>query len=209
MSRPLSQRLREETNDAHLRAERSGIMRSLLRGIITRDAYVVLLRNLAGIYGPLEEELGRHADHPALIGIDLVVLRRLPALERDITALDIDPSQHTHTERRATQDYAARLREVGRSSPELLLAHAYVRYMGDLSGGLMLEKMVAKTLEIGNGDDGLAFYAFPLIPDPVGFKQAFRGALDAAACVVKSPDAIVREAQHAFALHERLFRELA
>jgi heme oxygenase len=204
----LSQRLRAETRDAHVLAERSGIMATLLRGKITRDAYVSLLRNLAGIYRPLEEELDRHAGHAALVGIDLHALRRLASLENDIAALDVDAPHDAWAEQPATREYAARLRELGRSSPELLLAHAYVRYMGDLSGGQMLKNVVAKSLGIGDDEPGLAFYAFPRIADPVPFKHAFREALDAAERVVPSADAIVREAQSGFALHERLFREL-
>lgn len=208
MTDSLSLSLRAGTKDAHVLAERSGIMRTLLRGTITRGAYVSLLKNLAGIYRPLEQELDRHADHPALVGIDMGALRRLDPLERDIAYLDVDAPSGALAEQPATHEYAARLREIGQSSPELLLAHAYVRYMGDLSGGQMLKGIVAKTLGIGDDSHGLAFYIFARIEDPVAFKQAFRDALDAAAQVVTSPETIVREAQYGFALHERLFREL-
>lgn len=208
MTGSLSQRLRAETKDAHVLAERSGIMRSLLRGTITRDAYVSLLRNLAGIYRPLEQELDRHAAHPALVGLDLQSLRRLDPLERDIAALNGDAAQNAPADQPATREYSERLRELGRSSPELLLAHAYVRYMGDLSGGPMLKAVVAKALGLSDDGRGLEFFAFPRIADPVAFKQAFRGALDATAGIVLSADAVVREAQYGFALHERLFREL-
>lgn len=208
MTGSLSQRLRAETRDAHVLAERSGIMRSLLRGTITRGAYVSLLRNLAVIYGTLEQELDRNAAHPALGGIDLHALRRLDRLERDIAALDVDAPHDAPDAKPATREYSTRLRELGHSSPELLLAHAYVRYMGDLSGGPMLKGTVAKVLGIGAEDDGLAFFAFPRIADPVAFKSSFRDALDAAALAGASPEAIVREAQYGFALHERMFREL-
>ena len=208
MTDSLSQRLRAETKDAHVLAERSGIMRRLLRGTITRDAYVSLLRNLAGIYRPLEQELDRHAAHPALVGIDLRALRRLDALERDIAALQGEPPREVPAEHATTREYAARLFDLGRSSPELLLAHAYVRYMGDLSGGPMLKEVVAKTPGISDTGRGLDFFAFPRIVDVIAFKHAFRDALDAAGHVVPSTDAIVREAQYGFALHERLFREL-
>ena len=208
MTGSLSQRLRVETRDAHVRAERSGIMRSLLRGTMTRGAYVSLLKNLAGIYRTLEQELDRNAAHPTLVGIDLDALRRLDALERDIAALDVDGPHDPQAAQPATREYSARLLEIGRSSPELLLAHAYVRYMGDLSGGPMLKASVAKMLGIGAEDGGLAFFAFPRIADAVAFKRAFRDALDAAAFVAASPEAIVREAQYGFALHERMFGEL-
>lgn len=208
MTGSLSQRLRAETKDAHVLAERSGIMRTLLRGSITRATYVSLLRNLAGIYRPLEEELDRHAAHPALVGINRNALRRLDRLERDIAALAIEPPHDAPADLPATREYATRLREIGRSSPELLLAHAYVRYMGDLSGGQMLKDIVARTLSVYSADDGLDFYDFPDIADPIAFKEAFRDVIDSAVLVGAAPDAIVREAQYGFALHERLFAEL-
>ena len=208
MTLSLSQRLRAETRDAHVLAERSGILRRLLRGTITRHADVSLLRNLAGIYRALEQELDRHAAHPALVGIDVEALRRLGPLERDIAALDPDASRAAPAEQPATREYSARLRELGRRSPELLLAHAYVRYMGDLSGGPMIKGVVAKTLAIADDERGLEFFAFPRIADPAAFKDAFRGALDAAAGVVSLAEAIVREAQYGFALHAQLFSEL-
>ena len=123
-------------------------------------------------------------------------------------ALDVDGPHDPQAAQPATREYSARLLKIGRSSPELLLAHAYVRYMGDLSGGPMLKASVAKMLGIGAEDGGLSFFAFPHIADPVAFNRAFRDALDAAAFVAPSPEAIVREAQYGFALHERMFREL-
>src|SRR4051812_17642490 len=53
----LSKRLRSETKDLHTAAERSGVMRTLARGQLTRRGYVALLANLAEIYRALETEL--------------------------------------------------------------------------------------------------------------------------------------------------------
>lgn len=43
----------------------------------------------------------------------------------------------------------------------LLLAHAYVRYMGDLNGGQQIKERVAQAYQLEAGsDDGLRFYRF-------------------------------------------------
>ena len=205
VSDSLSIRLRSETKDAHVAAERSGIMQALLRGTISRPNYVALLVNLAAIYRALEAELASHAEAPALAGIDLSRLRRLPAIEQDIATL-AEPGAPTPAIRHATTKYVERLRYAGASSPDLLLAHAYVRYMGDLSGGQILSGIVSKSLGLPYGQ-GAAFYSFPDIRDPAEFKKQFRLALDAAAAVT-SADAIIAEAQYGFALHAQLFAEL-
>lgn len=201
----LSKRLRTETKDLHTAAERSGVMRTLARGQLTRRGYVALLANLAEIYRALETELSRHGDRPAVAWLDLDALRRLERLEADIAAWHRADDAAPIIELTA-RDYAARLHHTGDECPDLLVAHAYVRYLGDLSGGQILRPIAARMLGASDGR-GLSFYDFPRVSDAGAFKQRFRARLDAIQdgdlC-----DRIVAEAKLAFALHERLFREL-
>jgi heme oxygenase len=180
-------------------------MQRLLHSTISRVAYVGLLCELGAMYGALGEELDAHAEHPALAGIELEPLRRHHQLELDIAALG-GTKTPCGPSRRTTATYVNRLRTIGASEPGLLVAHAYVRYLGDLSGGQILRGRVAKAFGL-HGEDGVAFYAFPQIGDVRAFKNAFRGAIDVAATVVP-PDAIIREALLSFSLHEQLFAEL-
>ena len=201
----LSKRLRSETKDLHTAAERSGVMGMLARARLTRRGYVALLANLAEIYRALEAELSRHGDRPALAWLDLDALRRLERLEADVAAWHRadDPCPVIAA---TARDYAARLHRNGDECADLLVAHAYVRYLGDLSGGQILRPIVARMLGASDGR-GLSFYDFPRISDAGAFKQRFRKRLDAihdsALC-----DRIVSEAKLGFALHERLFKEL-
>ena len=55
--------------------------------------------------------------------------------------------------------YTARLRKLGESEPAALLAHAYVRYLGDLSGGQFIRRRIAKAYGLSDGA-GTAFYEF-------------------------------------------------
>jgi heme oxygenase len=198
-------RLRAASRDAHVAAEQSPVMQRLLHGRISRVTYLGLLCELSAIYGALEEELDRHAAHPALVGIALEPLRRRHRIELDIAALGSEATRCSPCHR-ATDDYVKRVRAVGASDPALLVAHAYVRYLGDLSGGQILRGRVAAALGL-HDEQGVAFYAFPLIGDIAAFKNSFRDAIDAAATVVP-PEAIIREALLSFALHQQLFAEL-
>ena len=38
-------------------------------------------------------------------------------------------------------DYVNRINQISEEKPELLVAHAYTRYLGDLSGGQILKKI--------------------------------------------------------------------
>jgi heme oxygenase (biliverdin-producing, ferredoxin) len=101
--------------------------------------------------------------------------------------------------------YARRLEELTDRDPALLVAHAYVRYLGDLSGGQRLARCVATAL--GSDAGGVAFYRFP-IENIDAFKRRYRQALNTLPVDEHTEQRIVREAQDAFARHERLFAEL-
>ncbi|HEY4306906.1 MAG TPA: biliverdin-producing heme oxygenase [Gemmatimonadaceae bacterium] len=201
----LSRRLRAETKELHTAAERSGIMRRLTRGQISRVQYVALLENLAEIYRALEDELRRHRTEPTLSWIDLAALARFDHLQHDITRLR-RPGDPAPSIRPTTHIYVERVTTAGETEPPLLLAHAYVRYLGDLSGGQILAPIVARALG-DDADDALTFYAFPQIDDAAAFKGEFRGGLDSIADDTVR-DRIVDEAKVGFRLHEELFREL-
>jgi heme oxygenase len=61
--------------------------------------------------------------------------------------------------------YVDRLAYLGRpdASPEevaLLVAHAYVRYLGYLSGGEAVRRKISKAYQLYDHGDGIAFYNF-------------------------------------------------
>lgn len=201
----LAQRLRDETRTLHVDAEQTPFMSALLRGRIDRVAYAALLRNLYAIYEVLEPALARHAAHPALAPLNLPVLARLTSLRDDLARI-ADPSDATCDLRPAAVRYVARLRELDAAHPELLLAHAYVRYLGDLSGGQLLRDIVARSPGLALRA-GTAFYEFGDAAATSNLAADFRSSLDRA--VVDDPDAVVAEARLAFTRHRELFDELA
>jgi heme oxygenase len=73
-----------------------------------------------------------------------------------------------------------------------------VRYLGDLSGGQVLARVLARSL--GVGSEALRFYAFPEIADAERFKAEYRRALDRSAALMLDPSEVVEEAALAFQL---------
>ena len=62
--------------------------------------------------------------------------------------------------------YITHLRDLALSAQDapLLLAHSYVRYLGDLSGGQYVASKTRKAFEL-EGDQGLEFYEFHMDGD--------------------------------------------
>lgn len=204
----LAERLRAETRDLHSVAERAGIMPMLLRGRLDRRAYSALLRNLHAIYAALEPALMRHAANGIVGPVVFPALFRQAALADDLRVLSGDGWAVALPVEPATAAYVQRLHRIDAESPELLVAHAYVRSLGDLSGGQVLRGIVARSLQLCDGT-GTRFYDFGPAAEVAAHLQAFRSALNALPAGDAVADGIVAEARAAFERHALLFEQLA
>lgn len=201
----LALRLRTETADIHRLAERSGVMANLLRGRMQRAEYVALLRALHVVYDALEQRLEALEDDAVVRPFRHRALDRASAIARDLTTLHGNEWSREIEPVPSARAYAER---ISGAAPHGIVAHAYVRYLGDLSGGRSLGRVVARALAIDT-DDGLAFYRFDDIPDTEAFKQSFRNALDNMPLERASQDELVAEALEAFAFNVKVFEEVA
>ena len=206
MSESLASRLRQETRQNHVEAERSGIMRRLLTRTLDLGTYVALLRNLLPIYEALEEEMVRHQADQVVAPFHHPGLARAKALEADLQQLG-GPDWRSLPVIPEALAYVDQIHGAARKDPALLVAHGYVRYLGDLSGGQILQKIVAETFELVAGS-GVGFYEFPDLGDLDAFKHRYRAALDALSPSPALADSIVREAIGGFEANTRLFAGL-
>ncbi|MET0967901.1 MAG: biliverdin-producing heme oxygenase [Tardiphaga sp.] len=188
------------TKTLHTEAERSGIIRDLLRGEASRAGYVLLQRNLLPAYRALETALERHRDTPALAALAAYRLDRATALEADLHAL-CDGDFAAVPMLPAGEAYAGRIEDAARDDGALLIAHAYTRYLGDLSGGQILKRLLAK--KPGLAPNELSFYDFPN-RDLTQLKTEYRNALDQAGAQVNNPEAVIDEGSVAFKLNTDL-----
>jgi heme oxygenase len=203
----LAQRLKTETRALHTGAERSKFMQALLSGRLDRTAYCSLLRNLHALYAVLEPALERHAKLPEIAPVFLPMLWRTQALCHDLAALHGPGWAEAIALQPATSVYVDRLHDLDQSRPALLLAHAYVRYLGDLSGGQLLRGIVAKNPALA-GDTAISFYDFGNALATGKLTQAFRAGLAAVPTDDKLAAALIDEAKLAFEGHRELFDQL-
>jgi heme oxygenase len=107
----------------------------------------------------------------------------------------------------ATKAYVERIQTISNERPELLVAHAYTRYLGDLSGGQILKKIAQRAMNLSDGK-GLSFYEFTEVKDEQEFKQNYKKALDSLALDSVLADQIVAEANVSFTMNMKMFQEL-
>jgi heme oxygenase (biliverdin-producing, ferredoxin) len=199
--------LREATRDLHVEAERSGVIGQLLRGGGTRGAYALLLRNLSPTYRAMEDGLVRHANSSLLRGMVRRELFRTAALESDVEQLAGASWRESLPLLPAGGRYAERVAAAASNGSGRLVAHAYLRYLGDLSGGQIMKRLLAKSL--GLGADALGFYDFSAIADLSAFKSEYRKAIDDSVPAGANPVDVVDEAIVGFRLTIELSEEVA
>lgn len=80
------------------------------------------------------------------------------------------------------------------------MAHAYTRYLGDLSGGQVLGKITQKSLGLSS-KEGLSFFSFPGVSSPNRFKQLYRSRMNSIELTEEQRKAALQEAVDAFELN--------
>ncbi|MCK0093122.1 biliverdin-producing heme oxygenase [Rhodococcus sp. HNM0563] len=202
-----SERIRIATQQAHSDTENSVFVTELLDGKLDASAHAALIAQTWFVYDALERIAHTYTDDPIVGPFLTAELLRTPALEADLGFLLGAQWRDGLTPLPATVAYVQRLDQVAASSPEAFLAHHYLRYMGDLSGGQIIRRMLERAY--GYDRDGLRFYIFDDIPKPKPFKDSYRAKLDTAPLDEAQQQKVIDEANLAFGLNGALFADLA
>jgi len=207
MANSLATQLREGTSKSHSMAENVSFVKSFLGGVVDKDSYRKLVSNLYFVYSAMEEAMEKNKHNPLILPIYFTELNRCKSLEKDLEYYYGSDWRNFISISDATQMYVDRINVLSREKPELLIAHAYTRYLGDLSGGQILKKIAQRAMNLPSGQ-GLAFYDFDQVADEQEFKQNYKKALDSLSLDSRLADQVVAEANLSFNMNMRMFQEL-
>lgn len=203
-STPLSAAMRTGSQADHAAAEGSTFMEELLAGRINEAGYTAYLQRLRPVYAALEE-VARSFD-----GDRFAAAVHDPALER-LATIDADldhwaPGAPHETDSAASAAYVERVK-ASAAWGGLFLAQHYTRYLGDLSGGQAIGRILDRAFDL-NGQ-GVAFYDFSAIEKPKVYKDDYRDRLDGLALSEEEIERVVAEVRVAFGLNQAIFVELS
>ena len=130
--------LREHTNTKHREAEDTPFVQYMLHGAITAPHYALYLQQIQPIYAAIEHYAG-------LSGLldDFPDIRRSAYMQEDIEELGYALPE---TLLPSVGRWCDRIEDLYNSDQrDLILAHVYVRHMGDMYGGKVIAKRVPGT----------------------------------------------------------------
>lgn len=199
----LSVAMREGSAAEHRDAEGSVFMEQLVAGNVALEDYVEYLVRFRTVYGALESVGKSLRDDPIVAAVYDPALHRLDAINADLAALA--PSGVPVVVSPATDAYVARVL-ASSAWGGLYIAHHYTRFLGDLSGGQVIGRVLTRTYDMSGG--GVEFYAFDDIPKPKPYKDGYRARLDALPLTDAEKARVVDEVKVAFQLNRAIFDEL-
>jgi heme oxygenase (biliverdin-producing, ferredoxin) len=202
-----SSALRERSSSAHSSSEHSGFMADLITGEGTREDYIALVAQHWFIYAALEAAAERMSADPVAAVFISEKLTRLPALEADLAFLVGPDWRERISALPTTQAYVSRINHVGAVWAGGFVAHHYTRYLGDLSGGQFIGRLMQR--RFGFDTNGIGFYLFDDIADPKAFKDVYRDQLDAAPWDAAEQERVIDEVLVAYRFNTELFEDLA
>ena len=181
-------KVKQATWGLHTQAERTGVVAAIISGLATQQQIALYWRNLLPVYQALE---AANRVPPELARVD--------ALTTDLEVLA--PGQRLPV-LPAAEAYASRIRAAG---PAGQVAHAYVRYLGDLNGGRIMRRRLDACL--GDMAGSLRFHDFPAISDLRDYATEYRAWLDRQVADMPA-EHVVDEAMQAFRLNIALAEDV-
>lgn len=154
--------IKKNSDVLHDVAEKTGFLKDLLDGKVTRESYSEYLFNLYEIYKTIEFNLEKYSTNEVVKEFAIKEVYRSEEIYKDLRFL-LGEKLKSMNILASTKAYIERINELGRKNPELLVAHAYTRYLADLFGGRTIYAMLKETYKIE--EEGLNYYKYKSLED--------------------------------------------
>ena len=148
-------KIRQAEAPLHAASEHTGFIKKITDGTATKETYGEYLFNLSVMYKAIEETLDANADNEVLKPFVTKELYKHELIEQDIKYL-LGDSVKNLTLLASTKAFLARIDEIKDTNPELIIAHAYTRFLADLFGGRMFMDLFTNRYHIAK--EGLNYY---------------------------------------------------
>ncbi len=189
----------------HSVAENTGYIKKLVDCTATVEGYSEYLLNLHRVYKAIENALVKNENNPNVKPFVTTELFRSELIQKDIEVLLGDKASSVSV-LASTEAYVDRINEVSENNPELVIAHAYTRFLADLFGGRVFFSLLSEKYNIKN--EALNYYTFPKIQDPKEYVMNYHNMLNTLNLSDDLKDKFVHEINNSYIYNIAISNEL-
>ena len=152
--------IKNNTEALHLASEKSGFIKRLIEGKASKEGYIEYIFNLHAMYKAIEDSLDNNSNHEGIKRFVTKELYKADYIKKDLEVLVGDKLSEMKL-LPSTEACVARIYEVSKEHPELIVTYAYIRFIADLFGGRIFPEILTKYYNISS--DALNYYNQPNI----------------------------------------------
>ncbi len=148
-------KIRKNTGTLHSAAEHSGFIKRIVDGNASKESYAEYLFNLSAMYKAIEDTIDKNSSNEIVKDFVTKELYKYELIQKDLEFL-LGDKLDTMELLPSTLSFIERINEIDNSSPELIVAYAYTRFIADLFGGRTFIALLS--VNYGVPKEGLNYY---------------------------------------------------
>lgn len=155
-------KIRRSTSSLHNASEHTGFIKRIVDGNACKDSYAEYLFNLSAMYKAIEDTIEKNVSNEVIKNFSTKELYRYELIKKDLEFL-LGDKLDDMTLLPSTKAFIERVEEIDKTNPELIIAHAYTRFIADLFGGRTFISLLSVNYKIPK--EGLNYYNCDQIKD--------------------------------------------
>ena len=148
-------KIRKNTGTLHSAAEHSGFIKRIVDGNTSKESYAEYLFNLSAMYKAIEDTIDKNSSNEIVKDFVTKELYKYELIQKDLEFL-LGDKLNTMELLPSTLSFIERINEIDNSSPELIVAYAYTRFIADLFGGRTFVSLLNVNYKVPS--EGLNYY---------------------------------------------------
>ena len=198
-------KIRKNSGALHKAAESNGFIKRIVDGNASTESYCEYLFNLSAMYKCIESTLNENVDNDVIKDFVTLELYRSDLIEKDLEFLVGDKTESMEL-LPSTIAFVNRINDLRESNPELVVAHAYTRFLADLFGGRTFESILGKKYNIPT--EGLNYYSCDKIKDIRSYVMNYGSKLNAIDLDDDSKNSFINEISNSYIYNIAISTEL-
>lgn len=198
-------KIRKNTGLLHSATEKSGILKRIVDGNASIDSYAEYLVNLSAMYKAIEETIENNKNNEVIKEFVTPELYKHKLIEKDLEYF-LGENSGKHELLASTVAFVEKVKEIGNTNPELIVAYAYTRFIADLFGGRTFVSLLGVNYKVPQ--EGLNYYNCDGIKDIRAYVMEYAEKINSIKLSSELEEKLIVEVSNAYIYNLAISQEL-